>query len=158
MYRYQHKSNYLKNCEFFAAFFFASFESTRNFQCFERKMSLIDQVFLKLQTPRDVLVEMHDRASFWNPFAVNLLKRPKNLWDLQKRPFILLFRPFEPNRVNKIYFQLDLRFWDCLIKRWLQNTSTHVLIQRISRYQHKSNYLKNLEFFATFFMHFWNVQ
>ena len=39
IYRYQFKSNYLKNHTFFAAFFFffAFLESTLNFQCSEKK-------------------------------------------------------------------------------------------------------------------------
>ena len=36
--------------------FFEFLELELNFQCFEKKMSLIGQVFPKLLTPRDVLV------------------------------------------------------------------------------------------------------
>ena len=32
-------------------------------------MSLISQEFMKLLTPKDVLFEMHNRASFWKPFG-----------------------------------------------------------------------------------------
>ena len=35
---------------------FAFLESTLNFQCSEKKMSLIGQVFLKLLSPKDVLI------------------------------------------------------------------------------------------------------
>ena len=43
-------------------------ESTWNFQCFQKKKtSLLVQVFLKLLTPKDVLILMHNRASFWKP-------------------------------------------------------------------------------------------
>ena len=64
IYRYQLKTNYLKNREILAAFFLAFLESELNFQCFEKTMSLIGQVFLKLLTPRDGLVEIHNRACF----------------------------------------------------------------------------------------------
>ena len=37
-------------------FFFAFLECKLNFQCFEKKMSLIGEVFLKLSTPTDVLL------------------------------------------------------------------------------------------------------
>ena len=40
----------------FCAFFFAVLEFPLNFQCSETKMSLIAQVFLKLLTPKDVLI------------------------------------------------------------------------------------------------------
>ena len=56
IYRYQIQPNYLKNRKFFAAYFFAFVESQLNFQGFEKKMSLIGQVFPKLLTPRDVPV------------------------------------------------------------------------------------------------------
>ena len=39
----------------FCGVFFAFLESTLNFQCFEKRMSLIGQVFLKLLTPKYVL-------------------------------------------------------------------------------------------------------
>ena len=93
---------------------------------------------------------MHKRACFWNPFAVNLLTGPKNSWDLQKRTFLLLFCPFEPNWVRKMYFQSDLRFYDYLITRWLPTKITHVLIEGIYRYQLKSNYQKNHNSFTAF--------
>ena len=38
----------------FSRFFIAFFESALNFEHFEKKMSLIAQVFLKLLTPKDV--------------------------------------------------------------------------------------------------------
>ena len=38
----------------FSGFFIAFFESTLNFEHFEKKISLIAQVFLKLYTPKDV--------------------------------------------------------------------------------------------------------
>ena len=56
IYSYQIKPNYLKSPQLFAASFFEFLESALNFQCFEKKMSLIAQVFLKLLTPGDVLV------------------------------------------------------------------------------------------------------
>ena len=50
--------------ETFSGFFIAFFESALNFEHFEKKMSLIAQVFLKLLTPKDVLTYMHKRYSF----------------------------------------------------------------------------------------------
>ena len=40
--------------ETFSGFFIAFLESALNFEHFEKKMSLIAQVFLKLLTPKDV--------------------------------------------------------------------------------------------------------
>ena len=62
--RYQHLSNYRKNHRAFATFFFAFLVSTWNFQCFEKNMSRIFQVFVKLLTPKYALVSMPKRACF----------------------------------------------------------------------------------------------
>ena len=43
-----------KKLKSFSQFFIAFFESKLNFDHFEKKMSLITQVFLKLSTPKDV--------------------------------------------------------------------------------------------------------
>ena len=87
-----------------------------------------------------------------NPLAVNVLTSPKNSWNLHKSAFILLFHHSGPNRARKSYFQLDLRFQDYLLTRWLPTTSIFVVIGRIYRYQFKSNYLKNHRLFALHFL------
>ena len=83
--------------------------------------------------------------------AVNVLMSPKNSCNMQKRTFILLFRPFETNCVRKGYFSSYLRVYDCLITRWLPTTRALVLIERIYSNQMKPNYLKNRELFLHFF-------
>ena len=45
-----------KKPEIFCCIIFAFFKSTLNLQCFEKKPSLIGQVFLKLMIPRDVFI------------------------------------------------------------------------------------------------------
>ena len=90
-----------------------------------------------------------------NPRRVNVITSPKNPWNLQKGIFILLFLHSEPNWVTKSYFKSDLRFWDCLITRWLETTSILVVIEGIYRYQFKSNHSKNHRPFAALFLHFW---
>ena len=50
------KAKLSKNPSIFCVSFLAFLGSKLNFQCFQKKMSLIAQVFLKLLTPRDVLV------------------------------------------------------------------------------------------------------
>ena len=51
----------LKN---FSAFFIAFFYLALNFEDFEKGITLIAQVFLKLLTPKDVFTEMHKRCCF----------------------------------------------------------------------------------------------
>ena len=50
------KAKLSKKLSIFCCSFFAVLGSKLNLQCFKKKMSLIAQVFLKLLTPRDVLV------------------------------------------------------------------------------------------------------
>ena len=50
------KAELSQKASIFCCIFFAFLKLELNFQCFEKKMSLIAQVFLKLLTPRDVLV------------------------------------------------------------------------------------------------------
>ena len=47
--------------------------------------------------------------------------------------------------------------WGYPLTRWLPTTNILVVIQRIYRYQFKSNYLKKHKFFAAFVLHFWNL-
>ena len=91
------------------------------------------------------------------PIAVNVLTSSKNSCNMQKRTFILLFRPFHQNLVRKGYFWSDLRFDDCLITRWVPTTSILVLSERIYRWQIKPNYLKNRKYFAACFFFFFCI-
>ena len=63
-----------------------------------------------------------------NSSAVDVLKRPKNYWNLQKITSVLLFHHSKPSWVRKSHFWSDLRFWDCLLTRWLPTTSIYVVI------------------------------
>ena len=89
-----------------------------------------------------------------NLLAVNVLTSPKNSWNLRKSTFLLLFHFSERIWFREKYFSSDLRFEDCLLKRWLRTTSILVVIERIYRYQFKSNCLKNHKVFAEFFCSF----
>ena len=89
-----------------------------------------------------------------NALAVNVLTSSKTSWNPQKSAFIWLFHHSVPNWVGKYFFQSDLRFLDFLLTRWLSTTSILVVIERIYRYQFKSNYVKNEIFFAAFSLTF----
>ena len=97
-----------------------------------------------------------------NPSPVNVLTSPKNSWNPQKSTFIIPFFHSWQYWVRKIYFQSDLRFFDCLVTPWLETTKILVVIQIIYRYQHLSNYRKTHRLFETFYFEFlvatWNFQ
>ena len=92
-----------------------------------------------------------------NPLAVNVLTTPKNSWKLQKSAFILLFLHGKQNWVIKTYFEFDLRFLDCLIRRCLETTGVLIVIERIYSHQFKSVYVKNRKPFALLFYNFCNL-
>ena len=94
---------------------------------------------------------------FETPLAVNVLNAPKNFWNLQKITFTLLFLHSEHNWVRKSYFHWDHRFQDCLITRWLETTSTLLVIERIYVCQCKWNSPKMDKPFALFCLRFWNL-
>ena len=92
-----------------------------------------------------------------SPLAVNLLASLKNSLNLKKSTFILLFHNSEPKWVRKSFLSSDLRFLDCWITRWLPTTNILVVIKRNYSYDVESNYLENLQHFATLFFPFWNL-
>ena len=69
IYRYHFKSNDLKNHKPFALFCWNIWNLHELSNVLQKKMSLIGQVFLKLLTPKYVLMKIHNRASFWKPFV-----------------------------------------------------------------------------------------
>ena len=89
-----------------------------------------------------------------NHLAVKVLTSLKNSSNMQKGTLILFFHHSEPNWARKSYFEADLRFYICLIKRWLRTTSISEVIERNYTYQLKANYLKNHKSFAALFFSF----
>ena len=70
----------------------------------KQKRSFDSEVFLKLLTPKYVLIYLHNRACFSKPFAVKLLTSLKNSWNLQKSTFIQLFHPSWAKLSEKMLF------------------------------------------------------
>ena len=89
-----------------------------------------------------------------NPLAVNVLTSRRNFYNLHESTFILSFLHPEPNCVRKSCFQSDLRFYYCLLTRWLETTSILVVIEITYRYKLKLNYRKNHRLFAIFYFIF----
>ena len=57
-------------------------------------MSLIGQIFLKLLTPKDVLISMRMRPSFWNTFGSERVNYPQKLLKPVTKYFYLTFSSF----------------------------------------------------------------
>ena len=47
--------------------------------------------------------------------------------------------------------------WDCLLTHWLQMKCILFVIETISRYQFRCNYLRNKKLFLNFLVHFCNL-
>ena len=57
-------------------------------------MSFIAQVFLKLLTPRDVLVKMHNRACFWKAYCSERVNESQKLLQYAEKNFYPTFSSF----------------------------------------------------------------
>ena len=86
-----------ENPEIFSGLFYAVLESTLNFRCFETKMKLIGEVFLKLLTPKDVLTEMHNRVCFWKHFSSERVNGSQKLLKSAEKYFCPTFSLFWAN-------------------------------------------------------------
>ena len=60
-----------------------------NLEHFEKKMSLIAQVFLKLLTLEDVFTQMHNRSCFWKSFRTERVKDKMKALKLQTSYVVL---------------------------------------------------------------------
>ena len=151
IYFYQFKYKYVKKQKSFAAFF-AFLESTLNLQYFETKdkphrSSISEVKYSEICTYPNA----YQRLFLKTLLAVNVLTIPKNRWNLEKHTFILVFHHCEPSYVRKKFFLSDMKFYDCLLTRWLPTTSILVVIERIYCYKIKYNYLNNQKLFLFFF-------
>ena len=73
IYSYQFNSNYLKNRKPFTLFWLNICNLHVMSNVLQKKISPIDQVFLKLLTPKYVVFEIHKRPSFWKRFGSELV-------------------------------------------------------------------------------------
>ena len=83
--------------------------------------------------------------------AVNVLPSPKNFCNMQKRTFILLFRPFEPNWVRKRLFLIRSEILGLLDNTLTANYEYSRIIERIYCYQIKPIIIKIVNFCSNFF-------
>ena len=62
------RCNYLENKKFFCIFFSPFWNLDSNSNIFKKKMTLIADVFLNLQTPKNVVRKMSKKTRFRRPF------------------------------------------------------------------------------------------
>ena len=85
------KWNYLTNKNVFLNFLFHLLNIRQFLNIFEKKMLVRAHVFPGLETVKTWLDHSLKSAVSEHPFAVNMLKDPKHLWNLHESTFIIFF-------------------------------------------------------------------
>ena len=75
-------------------YLFCIFGICIKFPLFWKKVSLIGQVFLKLLTPKYLLISMHTRACFWKPFDSERVNESQKLLKSTENYFYPTFSSF----------------------------------------------------------------
>ena len=85
-----------------------------------------------------------------DPPTSNMLNVPWHCWNLHYSTFIRFIDHYQVNWVWKWFSYWHDKSWDCLLTHWLPMKSMLFLIETISRYQFRCNYLKKKNFFSIF--------
>ena len=88
----QFKCNYLKNKTLYFSFWFHFWNLHQVLNILKKEVIVIANVFLKLQTVKDLVRPLSKRRRF-----TNMLKHPKYLWNLHESAFIMFFHHSEEN-------------------------------------------------------------
>ena len=92
-----------------------------------------------------------------HPSTVNMLKVPKNLWNLHESTFIIFFHNSAEKLFAKYLPDLSLKSKGYFLTYGLPIRSILFRIVRICRSWFKCNYLKNKKHFLSVFFHLWNL-
>ena len=142
----------LKNKKYFLNSFLHFLSLDSIFNIFSKKMTFVADVFLNLQTPKEVLTKMSKKFYFTEPFGKKHGKRVETLTKLNERTFIMFIDPCECNSVLKSVFEWYARPYDCLLTLSLPITSILFLTEATYCNIFRCNYLKNEKYFLVFFL------
>ena len=81
----------------FSRTFIAFSDSASNFEHFQKKITLITPVFLKLYTHIDVFTYMHKRCCFWKPYGSERANKSLKLLKFAENYFYPTFSSFLAN-------------------------------------------------------------
>ena len=141
----------------FSEFLLAFLKSTLDFKHFEKKMTLIGFVFLKLRTPKTWLYKCLKSPVSEDPSKSNMADVPKHCWNLHHTIFIVFIGPCQVNWVGKSLSYWHAKSWYYLLTHWLSMTSILFLIKRIYWYQFRWNYFRNKKLFLRSWLQFCNL-
>ena len=102
---------------FFAVFSLNFWYLHQIWNILEEKMSLIRQIFLKLLTPKDVHIWMHNRACFWKRFGSERVNESQKL----------------PESAEKYLYPTFLSLWAKLSKKKLFLIRSEILGLLVNR-------------------------
>ena len=113
------KYNYLSNKIFFVTFFSAFLKSTWNFELFEKKMTHIDFVFPKFQTPKMRLDKCLKSPVSEDPSTSKMVNGSWYCWNQHHSTFIIFIDLCQGNWVRESLSYWHAKSWDCLLTHWL---------------------------------------
>ena len=115
----------------FSEFLATFFKSTLNFECFEKKMTLIAFVFRKLRTPKTRLDKFLKSPAAEDPTRSNMAHVRKHSGNLHHRIFNIFVDNCQGSWVGKSLPYWHAKAWDWLLIHWMPMTSILFLIMTI---------------------------
>ena len=124
---------------------------------FEKKMSLLDDLFLNLRTLKDMV----KKISLKSPVSAgsstsNIVDRLKHCSKLNDSTFTIFIDPCYSNSGWKSLYECYSKSSDCLLTHSLPITRFLFLIEIIFSNIFRCNYLRHEKYFLNFFLHFPN--
>ena len=115
-----------------------------------KKMTLIYFLFPKLRTPKTWSDKCPKSPVSHDSSTSNTVNVPKHGQNLQHCTFIIFIDRCKLNWPWKRPSYSHTKWWDCLLTHWLLIKSILFLIETISRYQFRCNYVGKI-FFSIFY-------
>ena len=117
----------------------------------KKKMTLAAFVFPKLQTPKTWLDKGLKSPVSEDASRSNMRHMPRHCWHLHHRILVIFMGHLQGNWVAKSLSYWLAKSWDCLLSHWLPMKSILFFIEKIERYQFRSNYFRTKKTFSQFF-------
>ena len=148
------KAKLSKKPSIFCCSFFAFLGSKLNLQCFKKKMSVRAQVFLKLLTPRDVVVWMHNRACFLKAYCSQRVNEFQKLLQYGEKSFYPTFSSFWAKLSYKRLFLIRPEIWGLLDNTLTANCEYYRINRENLQLPNKAKLSKKPSIFCCIFVAF----
>ena len=143
--------------KYFLNFFFHFLNFDWILNIFEIKMSLLDDLFLKLRTLKDMVKKISLKSPVSEGSSTsNIVDRLKHCSKLNDSTFTIFIDPCYSNSGWKSLYECYSKSSDCLLTHSLPITRFLFLIEIIFSNIFRCNYLRHEKYFLNFFLHFPN--